>query len=387
MMTADRSIRAEEFWRLAAMQNTRSILVLVAGSVWATVLLALPADAGLSGPPPSFFVPSRDGKSILVMLSRVPLADDRGNACTLPDGTKINLRDKFPSSGLYAVGSTTPVWTVDWYGENRYVFLSEDGRYVVRINRFGGGKLGEGVSLHWGIKFYDAGKEIKSRDVGGLVDYPSLMVPTTWDWHYMWTYVESCDTEVTGGLYHLTTTCRERYAFDVATGKIVEESRYWRPVERRIYGALAVLGVLVTTLVYYTVRRVRRRAAARVQHSATETEDGAFWRGRFQYSLRSLMIFVTVAAVVCSIFRIAPPGGLFPLILGVILATTAAAVLMTYLSWKGWQRIPLLRNLSGTKRVRVYFAAAILFLLAHGLRVEHGSRDGPDILPSPRLAA
>ncbi len=266
------------------------------------------AYGALSGPPPSFIVLARDGKHMLVMLSRVPLADDEGNVCMLPNGEQVKLRDRFSSSGLYQVASTTPIWKVDWYGEKGLVQLSDDGRYLVRVNRFGGGGLGEQPRSYCGLKFYDAGIELASYDVGELVDYLSLMRFTTdFDYHYLW-YDDI--GEVHNELFHLKTSCREEYTFDVTTGAIVAESRFWRRVCHWTIAVLLVIGALVTWLLCRRWRSRRTRigkAPVPDAIDATPTQEG----GRFQYSLRSLMIFVTAIAVLCSICRTWPHVGVF----------------------------------------------------------------------------
>jgi hypothetical protein len=152
-------------------------------AVWCSANIA---HAGLSGPPPSYFQLTADGKHMLVMLSTVPVVDDFGNSCTLPDGQKVRLRDEFPSGGLYKLGSTKPVWKADWYEERGQVALSADGGYAVRINRFGDGTYVSGGALSWGLKFYEQGVEIKTHDVTDLIDYPSLMEFTSADWHFLW---------------------------------------------------------------------------------------------------------------------------------------------------------------------------------------------------------
>ena len=250
---------SETLGRVTSMGDKYIAIVVFAIIAGAIAALPEPAHASLSGPPPSFVVPARDGKHILVMLSFMPIAKDTGNLCKLPNGKKVKLRDAFPSSGLYKLGSTTPIWTVDWYAESGYVIVSENGRYVVRINRFGGGGYGEGVRLRWGIRFYDAGVELRSYGVGELVDYPSLMAFSTYDWHQLWIDGSKCDSEIHNGFYHLCTSCREEYTFDVTTGNTAQEARYWRTICHRTIAALGVLGVVAGWSVY----RVRKAQSNR----------------------------------------------------------------------------------------------------------------------------
>jgi len=267
---------------------------------------------------------------MLVMLSPVPVVEDEGNVCTLPNGEQVKLRETFPSSGLYEVGSTVPVWTVGWYGEEGLVRLSEHGRYMVRINRFGGGGYGQGVRLRWGIRFYDGEMAIKGYDVGELVDYPSLMELETLDWHLLWFDPSAYHTEIEDRFYVLKTSTRERYRFDVTTGDIVEEHRFWRWVAGVGKAALAVLGALGAWLVYR--RRKARRARAAGERLTGECcaepirEEPIRKAKKLSYSLRSLMIVVTAAAIFCSIGRTAPHVAV--LLVGIALAVLFTVVLM-----------------------------------------------------------
>jgi len=103
--------------------------------------LCLPATAksALSGPAPSYVRPTGDGAHILVMLSEASPDEDAGRVCTLPDGTHVDVRETFASSGLFKIGSTVPVYALDWYEEDYLVLSSPEGRNLVRVNRLGGG--------------------------------------------------------------------------------------------------------------------------------------------------------------------------------------------------------------------------------------------------------
>jgi hypothetical protein len=300
---------------------------------WTTVAVLLcvaalpsrPACASLSGPPPSFVVPTSDGEHLFVMLSFVPIAQDEGNVCTLPNGKQVELRSTFPSSGLYKVGSRTPIWTVPWYGEAGYVILSEDGRYMVCVNRFGGGSLGLRDELDWGIIFFDSGIEIRRYNVGELVDYPSLMASSMRDWHLIWIDKRLCDREIRGRLYHLGTSCRERYAFDVTTGRIVEESRFWRGIAHRVYAVFVVAGFVGVWLIYRV--RKARRATARKQSAQDDCIAASHSNRWYQFSLRSLMLMTTLTAVLCSLFSIVPRHFVIVFIVSVFFALLLTHVL------------------------------------------------------------
>jgi hypothetical protein len=323
------------------------VLIVLAVSIWPIDSFAYTPSRRLFWPPPSFVVPTRDRKSVLVMLSPVPLSKDEGNTCTLPNGKSIKLRDTFCCSGLYDVGSTTPIWTVKWYGEKRCVTISEDGRYLVRINPLWGGLGGCQEDMDWGIKFYDTGTEVKSYDVTELVDYPSLM-----DYDPRWMDWKLCDDEICVGRYHLGTICRERYTFDVATGGIVEESRYWRRVAHWTCALLGIVAVLGVWLVYRN-RKSHRLAAAKTPVSEVEPVPSDGEAKPFQYSLRSLMLLVTLAAVLCSAFSIGAHVGVF-------VSSVVLAVFLTAILWRRQRRSRLQRGTSRSNRGRKRLWAAVL---------------------------
>jgi hypothetical protein len=307
--------------RAESMQNRYLALIVVVVLAWPSDSFAHRVDVRLPGSQPSFIIPTRDGKRIVVMLSALPSSEDEGNACTLPNGKTVRLRDTFQCSGLYEVGSTTPIWTVKWFGDKGCVFASEEGRYVVRVNRFLGGPAGCCDDLYWGIKFYDAGAEVKSYDVSELVDYPSLL-----GYDLRWVDWKSSGNEIRDGMYYLSTCCRERYTFDVATGRIVEESRCWRRVVHWTYAVLSIIAVLGVWLVRRIHKAVPKTATSEVEPVPFDGE------GRpIQYSLRSLMLFVTLGAVVCSVFSIGAHVGVF-------VSSVALAVFLTDVLWRKQRR-------------------------------------------------
>lgn len=275
--------------------------------LWLTVVVALAvgwwggplvsnAYAGLSGPPPSFAIATRDGRHLFVMLSTVPLAKDGGNDCLLPDGRNVSLRETFPSSGLYEIDSTVPIWTVNWYGENGLTKLSPDGRFVVRVNEWGGGYYGEDVTPRWGIRFYDQGVQIKNYNVVDLVDYPSLMEFTSSDWHFLWIAHSAYSSEIDNGFYALETSTRERYRFDVETGEIVEEHRVWRHVARGGVASLAVIMLSCAGLIFWHFR-VQRAKWDKPTLPQKACDEPARANSTFSYRLRTLFLLTTGAAI------------------------------------------------------------------------------------------
>jgi len=273
--------------------------VLITAFATSVCAIPSPACAGLSGPPSSFVVPARDEKHLLVILSPAPVSEDKGNDCTLPNGDQVKLRETFPFSGLYELGSTTPIWTVDWCGEEGLVHISANGRFLVRINRFGDGSYPQGA-LSWGVKFYDKGVETESHHVRDLVDYPSLMPLTNADWHFLWIDHSVYDSEIDDGIFVLTTSTHDWYRFEVTTGHIVDEFRLWRNVVR--WGtATSVIGAAVGGFLFYRCRKTRRFNLPKRRPQQDCLVERTEQTKKLSYSLRSLIIVVTAAGIFCAV--------------------------------------------------------------------------------------
>src|SRR4051794_40464122 len=79
-------------------------------------VLSIPAFADSPAPPTSYKKLTPDQKYVFVMLS--PFAPDREAGRLIePYASDVRtIRETYPNSGLYPNdGSTTPLWTVDWY--------------------------------------------------------------------------------------------------------------------------------------------------------------------------------------------------------------------------------------------------------------------------------
>jgi hypothetical protein len=304
-----------------------------------TMCLASVADAGLSGPPESYVKATADGQHMLVMLSSTPVADDRGDSCTLPDGQQVRLRETFPVSGLYGVGSTTPIWQADWYGRRGYVELSDDGRYAVCVNLFGDGAYMRGGPLSWGVMFYDRGVEIKSHDVADLIDYPSLMEFTTSDYHYCW-MDDSAPEELNGKFFDLTTSTRARFRFDITTGEIVEEHRFWRWAGRY---AIASILVIAPFGAVSLIRRLRVEQHIPGEAHAMSDERGKAGgrENRHSFSLRVLFFVMTTAAIFCWIPHVATFVLSAVIAFGVTRWAKRRRRTVAYVGWSATRRLSL----------------------------------------------
>lgn len=254
--------------------------------------------AGLSRAPSSHIEPTADGRHILVYLA--PLRPiEEGNVTEEEHNRTSRLNTKYPASGCYEIGSTTPLWTAPWDDRDGWS-VSDDCRYLVRWNVFGDGGYRRGGERTWGLKFYDYGKEIKSHDVAELMDFPSLMPFTSSDWHYDWIGDIHDNCNIQGGQFLFHTSTHERYRFDLATGEIVEQFRMWRKLSRM---ATAMVFVAVGGVAVMMVRKRKRAVAGQETNEflAESSRQAAVHHSTrsIRYSVRTLLLITTVVAVLC----------------------------------------------------------------------------------------
>lgn len=159
------------------------------------------------------------------------------------------LRQRYSLSGLYRNdGSTNPVWTTPHYIWPR-ALVANDGQHLVayrpgRLSGVYGVGVGETV-----LAFYAQGKLTHRYTCGELIAFPSLLRwqnGRTRSWH------DSLSLDDGSGQLTLVTTLRDRYVFDLATGRIMSS---FRP-------SLLLGGLLVTALIAggaLALRAIRRR--------------------------------------------------------------------------------------------------------------------------------
>ena len=278
------------------------------------------AAASLMRDPPSYVIRIPDGKHVLVMLSSVPRAVDDGDECKLPSGERVKLRDTFPASGLYRIGSTAPIWKLDWYEREDYVKVSEDARFVIRVNQFGAANRFRPTG--WGLWFYDAGTPFKCYQVNELVDYPSLIELTSAGWYYLWVDESIDERPSPSGLIHFRSSTRDDFTFDMATGRIVAEFRFWRTVSRIASAvAIAVASFGVWGLIY---RRRHPLASVPAPRVAVNEDRTLLGSQPWQFSLRRFMIIVIASPPLIAGVYWAPHVAVFgAAIVGSVLCTRA----------------------------------------------------------------
>lgn len=186
--------------------------------------------------PFSYTVPTPDGRHVFVMLSSV-YGPDEGAAALEEEGTDAyrkelamelqRVRKTYTQSGLYRNdGSSTPLWTVDWYG-----FEIEPLSDAVHLVKHGPWASGDGTEA---LSFYANGVLLRSYAVRDLVALPGKMPHTVS--HFDWRAGSHLDE--TRGRYWLLTNHWEEYVFDVRTGAIVLQSS---PIRRSLAAAIAVI--------------------------------------------------------------------------------------------------------------------------------------------------
>jgi hypothetical protein len=117
----------------------------------------------------------------------------------------------------------------------------------------------------------------------------------------------------------------------------------------------AVLSIIAAFGVWLTlqIRKARRLAVANAPASEVEPVTFDDERTPFQYNLRSLMILVTLVAVICSIFSIGTHVGVF-------VSSVALSVFLTDLLWRKQRRTCPHGGRSGSKRGGRMLWAAVL---------------------------
>jgi len=181
---------------------------------------------------------TRSGKYLFVMIS--PLSPEfDGKWEREPKASEIReIRKTYNESGLYRNdGSTTPLWTVDWYAHGTEPF--SDGIHLVRKGPWATSPDSEAVS------FFANGVLIRTYTVQDLVANPKNMPHSVS--HFTWRYDEELNDH--DKTYKITTKHFEYYLFDATTGKIISTSApfQWAP---------SILGVfLISAFSYWWWRR------------------------------------------------------------------------------------------------------------------------------------
>ncbi|WP_040914180.1 hypothetical protein, partial [Lentisphaera araneosa] len=144
---------------------------------------------------------TRDGKHIFIMNALDPKQLER-------ERKNVGNSLIYNKSGLYNIEDTSnPIWTIDWY--TFMVYMSLDGSSIVRFNNH---KKGD-------ITFYKNGQEVNYYQKSDLINFMKIM-----EINNSLTYYESIDVNDENNILILETAHKEKYVFDLDTGKIIDSS-------------------------------------------------------------------------------------------------------------------------------------------------------------------
>jgi hypothetical protein len=205
-----------------------------------TLLLTLPAtvSADHPAPPYDYTVTTKDGKYIFVMLASY-------KDCHCPNAGEVNkhedIRRTYSQSRLYRNdGSTTPLWTVDWFAYA--VAVSSDGQHLMRWG-YRGGKYGG-----FALEFYQAGRPIADYRKDQLMLFPPLFPYS--ELNIDWIAESSFDDQQ--GRFTLKTVEGLQTVFDMATGQVI--SGIVLPFNGYLIAA-GIIAVIGLPMLYLSARR------------------------------------------------------------------------------------------------------------------------------------
>ncbi len=241
----------------------------------ALVLLAL-ASTGLAAPlpePVSYAKPTPGDRFVLVAFgSPEAEAKLKGETKRYAEG----VRAKYPVSGMYR--GERLVYPLDGYAPDDNVYLTGDGRYVIRIEGdwwktkayTGGVRLPAEVEQKQldalAISFFEDGKLLKSHPLKSLITHPVLLSHSPE--HILW--VGGAVLREDEGQFVLFTQDTNKLTFDFRTGEILgtEKTGYGSRFGQTVI--LVTLGLTLLLLLgwaFYAFRGIRTARVAPVSAS------------------------------------------------------------------------------------------------------------------------
>lgn len=195
--------------------------------VGALVLLWGPVRADSFVLPHSYTVVPPGEQYVFVMLALVAPEDDGAGMPAGPAAQIQHIRRTYTISGLYRNdGSTTPLWSVDWY--TYHVDVASDGIHLVRPGS--GSRSADDVA----VTFLAYGQPLRSLRIADIVDVPWLMPRHNGQmmWQADWQFDDQAMTHT------IRTSHGEQVVFDVATGGILNETHPARWLSALVGGAI-----------------------------------------------------------------------------------------------------------------------------------------------------
>lgn len=201
------------------------------------ILLLVPVIAygDTEAGPISYATASSNGKYLFVMLA--PGEAQVGGLPLVDSDRRISkhLAAKYPVSGLYLNdGSTSPLWTVDWYAIS--VIVPPDGVHLIRRGPWAKRLSDEALT------FLAGGRVLRSYRISDLVDTAAALPHSSS--HFKWE--ESAKLVDERHTLELTTFSKERYTFDYTTGEVASSRR---PLRALIVIVAAVAFFIVVLLI------------------------------------------------------------------------------------------------------------------------------------------
>jgi hypothetical protein len=173
------------------------------------LLFTLPTNVSADHPahPSDYTITTVNRRYIFVMLASY-------NGCYCPDVGEVykdeEIRRTYAQSGLYRNdGSTTPLWTVDWYAYGAAV--SSDGQHLVRYGYRAGNTGGLAFA------FYEEGRQIAVYRKDQLLLFPPPLPYSALNVNW----VEETSFDDQQGLFTIKTLEGAQYVFDMATGQAI----------------------------------------------------------------------------------------------------------------------------------------------------------------------
>jgi hypothetical protein len=221
--------------------------------------------------PVSYAKPTPDGTAVLVAFGD-PEAEGK-----LKDGETrryvAEVRAKYPRPGLYRTGDRAElVYPLDGYSPDDQVFLSPDGRHVIRLEgewwktkAYPGPKrlpaAAEQAQLDAvAVRHFTDGQVTHEYTLRELVDDPAEL-PHSPD-HILWPAGAVLNRET--GQFHLFTQDSVRTTLDAATGAVLARGKtgLGNPITRWVLGVtIALTAGLATVIVWYTFFKTRTPVA------------------------------------------------------------------------------------------------------------------------------
>lgn len=213
------------------------------------LFMAAPVHADSIAPPHSYTVVTSNGQYVFVMLAPVVPADD--GALMRPDLAAAirDIRRTYTMSGLYRNdGSTTPLWTVDWYAY--HIEVASDGVHLLR-------HVSSATSPHdEAVAFFADGQLLQAYRVRDLMDVPWLLPPSVLFIH--WTDDDLVQFDEAAQTHTIRTVHGERWVFDITTGTVIDA---WHPV--RWLGAIGISAIGFFTWAFRRMGRTPSRRTGR----------------------------------------------------------------------------------------------------------------------------